>query len=83
MNSNTGNMQNILAALREVIMESQANNQSKHEPTPNEYFAIIIKTIGVGGELSKEIYDMLNILDGIIPLCSKDEGSKKQLSFIF
>ena len=76
--------QSVLNAFREVI---QSQHTSIHEPTPNEYFALIIKVIGNIGTNSNNdnnLIEILKILEGIIPSISKElvQSQFKPLSII-
>lgn len=64
-------VQDVLSAYRYVILQQQDPTQ-QHEPTANEYFALILKVLTMGGDLNNNLLETLRILEGIIPSVSKE-----------
>lgn len=61
----------VLAALKEVIV-SQQDASSVHEPTPNEYLAVISTTLKADISTNPEyVLEMLKILNSVMPNASK------------
>lgn len=66
--SQRGSVSVVIESLRDVINAQQTDNH--HEPTPTEYFAVLLATIGTSVE-SDHLTSILSILDAVIPQSSE------------
>lgn len=62
------NIQDVASALRDIII-SQQSVGSEHEPTPTEYFALLVVTISSATE-TDYVIQLLTMLEAIIPQSS-------------
>lgn len=58
----------VLSALSDII-ESQQDEGKEHKPTPTEFFALLLSTLGTNTQ-TNHLSEMLEILDGVIPQSS-------------
>jgi hypothetical protein len=58
----------VLSALSDII-ESQQDEGKEHKPTPTEFFALLLSTLGTNTQ-TNHLSEMLEILDAVIPQSS-------------